>query len=146
MLSPSPVLPDVLALGLALALALAIKKNTHLAEKPEGETCTVNYTIVSECVIRSSPGGLLAFRIDSESAGVCACGTYLAGLEQKSDIICCGLEEINLLGIMGPGGTDFQDSVAISVQRISLDGMLGHLISGRLQFMLYERHCTGGWH
>jgi hypothetical protein len=35
---------------------------------------------------------------------------------------------------MGPGGTDFQDSVAISVQRISLDGMLGHFDIWSLTF------------
>jgi hypothetical protein len=48
-------------------------------------------------------------------------------MQQWSTIICCGLVEINLLGIMGADGTDFQDSVAISVQRIGLEGMWGTL-------------------
>jgi hypothetical protein len=44
MLSPSPVLPDVLAL--ALALGLAIKKQ-YLAEETEGEawTSSLHYSI-----------------------------------------------------------------------------------------------------
>ena len=36
-----------------------------------------------------------------------------------------GIEKNNQLGIMGTDGTEFQDSVTISVQRC-LDGMLGH--------------------
>ena len=32
--------------------------------------------------------------------------------------MCYGLKEIYLLGIMGPDGTEFQDSVTISVQRM----------------------------
>jgi hypothetical protein len=68
----------------------------------------------------------LTFRVDSGSAGVCSCGTYWAGLEQRSDIICCGPQEINLLRIMGADGTDLQDGVTITVQRVGLSEMLGH--------------------
>ena len=32
--------------------------------------------------------------------------------------MCCGIEKNNLLGIMGTDGTEFQNSVTISVQRM----------------------------
>ena len=54
--------------------------------------------------------------------------------------------EVDLLRIMGTDGTDFQDSVAIPVQNRLLDGTGGRHILCHLQFMLYGRNCTDGFH
>ena len=47
---------------------------------------------------------------------------------------------------MGTDGTVFQSIITIRAQDQLRWYMAGTLISSRLQFMLYGRHCTGGWH